>query len=491
MKGFKKLNLNENLLRSIEDAKFEVPSEIQEKAIPLILEGRDVLGSSATGSGKTLAFGVGIIQKTEKGKGVQALILTPTRELADQVTKSLRMFSKYYNLKIAEIYGGLSIGPQIEAISKSDIIVGTPGRILDHLNRRTLNLSKIKCLVLDEADKMLDMGFIDDVYKIISVCPKDRQTLLFSATISNDIEKLSKKSMTDPIYVSVESYVDASKLTQIYYDIDQKKKFSLLAHLLKEEESGLVMVFCNTRRNTNLLASNLQRYGLHSLAIHGGLPQNKRTSVMKSFHSNETYILICTDIAARGLDIPNVSHVYNYDIPKTSTEYIHRIGRTARAGKEGKAVSLVSSRDYDNFRKVLNDKSLIIKREEAPEVEELFVSFSAERRGGDFKRSFRRPERGGDRRPIGRRPENRGYKERESYGGERRERRPRPAGSRDRAERGSSYSGERGGDRRERSGEGRGERRPSYGGGRKRSSFSKSRTNFRGNRRSFSGRRTR
>ena len=479
MKNFKKLNLNENLLRSIEDAKFSEPSEIQEKTIPLILEGRDVLGSSATGSGKTLAFGAGIIQKIDRGKGIQALILTPTRELADQVTKHLRMFSKYYNLKIAEIYGGVSINPQIEAISRADIIVGTPGRILDHLNRRTLNLSKIRFLVLDEADKMLDMGFIDDVYKIISVCPKNRQTLLFSATISNDIEKLSKKSMKDPIYVSVESYVDASKLTQIYYDIDQKKKFSLLAHLLKEEESGLVMVFCNTRRNTNLLAGNLQRYGLHSLAIHGGLPQNKRTSVMKSFHSNETYILICTDIAARGLDIPNVSHVYNYDIPKTSTEYIHRIGRTARAGKEGKAVSLVSSRDYDNFRKVLNDKSLIITREEAPEVEELFVSFSRERE----RSNFRRPAEGGreSNRPMGRSSYNRRSKEGGSYRGERKDRRPRPTGSRDRRERGSSYSGGRG-ESGERSSEGRGERRSGHsGGGRKRSSFSKNRT-FKGNR---------
>ena len=232
MEKFKKLKLSEGILRAIKEAKFEEPSEIQEKTIPLVLEGRDLIGSSATGSGKTLAFGAGIIEKIKKGYGIQALILTPTRELAEQVTDHLKMFAKYYDFVIKEIYGGVSINPQIQALTKADIVVGTPGRILDHLGRRTLNLSRVKFLVLDEADKMLEMGFIEDVQEIIEKCPRERQTLLFSATISQDIEKIVKRYMRNPVYVEVESYVDSSKLHQIFYDVPQNLKFSLLVHLL-------------------------------------------------------------------------------------------------------------------------------------------------------------------------------------------------------------------------------------------------------------------
>lgn len=376
MEKFRQLKLNKCILKVIEEAGFKEPSEIQEKTIPLILEGRDVLGSSATGSGKTLAFGAGIIEKINKGKGIQALILTPTRELAEQDALNLRTFSHYSGLNVKEVYGGVSIEPQIWALKKADIVVGTPGRILDHLNRGTLNLEKIRFLVLDEADRMLEMGFIDDVKKIINKCPKERQTLLFSATISSDIEKIASGYMKNPICVEVENYVSPSKLHQVFYDVPQDMKFSLLAHLLKKEKGGLVMVFCNTRRNTNLLAKNLGRYNIHALAIHGGLSQNKRTNIIRAFHSRETLILVCTDVAARGLDIKDISHIYNYDVPKNSTEYIHRIGRTARAGKEGIAVSLVSPRDYENLRKVCEDSSLKINNEPLPEVEYLPVSFS-------------------------------------------------------------------------------------------------------------------
>src|SRR3989344_4483283 len=384
MEKFKRLKLSKDILRAIEEAGFKEPSEIQEKTIPLILEGRDLLGSSATGSGKTLAFGAGIIEKIKKGLGIQALILTPTRELAEQDALNLRIFSRYFGLNVKEVYGGVSIEPQIWALRKSEIVVGTPGRILDHLNRGTLNLEKIRFLVLDEADRMLEMGFIEDVEKIINKCPKDRQTLLFSATISSDIERIASKYMKNPIHIEVETYIDSSKLYQAFYDVPQDKKFSLLAHLLKKEKGGLVMVFCNTRRNTDLLAKNLGRYNIHALAIHGGLSQNKRNSIIKSFHSHETLILICTDVAARGLDIKDISHIYNYDVPKNSTEYIHRIGRTARAGKEGIAISLVSPRDYENLRRVCEDSSLKINNETLPEVEYLPVSFSAGRR--DFRR---------------------------------------------------------------------------------------------------------
>jgi len=247
MEAFKKLKLSESILKVIEAAGFKEPTEIQEKTIPLVLQGRDVIGSSATGSGKTLAFGAGIIENVKKGGGVQALVLTPTRELAEQVAVSLRMFSKNFGLNVKEIYGGMSMEPQIYALRNSEIVVGTPGRILDHLDRRTLDLGKVRFLVLDEADRMLEMGFIEDVEKIIKACPKERQTLLFSATIYSDIAVIANKYMKNPARVEVESYVDPSKLKQVFYDVAQDMKFSLLAHLLKEEKEGLVMVFSNTR----------------------------------------------------------------------------------------------------------------------------------------------------------------------------------------------------------------------------------------------------
>ena len=395
---FRELGLSEKILSVIGEMKFKEPSEIQIKSIPLILKGKDVIGKSATGSGKTLAFGARLIENIERGKGVQALILTPTRELAEQVGKALSNFAKYYDINLLEVYGGVSINPQIYDLKEAEIVVGTPGRILDHLERRTLNLSGVRFLVLDEADRMLDMGFIDDVRQIIGECPEKRQTLLFSATISPDIERIADEYMKDPQYVEVASHVDPSKLKQAFYDVPNHLKFSLLVHLLKEERKGLVMVFCNTRQNADMIAMNLKRYGLHALAIHGGLAQNRRNSIMEDFHSGEVLILICTDVAARGLDIKNVSHVYNYDSPKTSTEYIHRIGRTARAGKEGKAVSLVSPRDFENFRRVCEGIPYSIALEELPNLETLHVKFDFSR----GRRSGRFGGRGGGNRGSGR-----------------------------------------------------------------------------------------
>ena len=339
--AFKKLGLNEQLLKAIETLSFESPTEIQEKAIPLALQGRDIIGSAATGSGKTLAFGASIIQNLPRNHGVQALVVTPTRELAEQVGRTLQTFSRFNKLHVALVYGGVAIGPQVYEIERADVVVGTPGRILDHLERGTLSLNKVKTLVLDEADRMLDMGFIEDVDKIISLCPKERQTFLFSATITPDIATMAKKYMRDPVEVSVESYVDPSKLQQAFYDVSQNLKFSLLVHLLKNEQTNLVMVFCNTRRNTDFVAHNLQKEGIDATAIHGGLTQAKRNRIMEHFHKGNVVVLVCTDVAARGLDIKNVSHVYNYDIPPGSKDYIHRIGRTGRANKKGSALTFV------------------------------------------------------------------------------------------------------------------------------------------------------
>ena len=386
MKSFKELGLDKNLLKILEEIGFNEPTEIQDKVIPLVLAGKDVIAESATGSGKTLAFGALIVEKIKTGEYPQALILTPTRELAEQNSNFLKIISKYSSLKIVTVYGGVSLAPQIQDLKKADIIVGTPGRILDHISRKTINLSYIKILVLDEADRMLDMGFINDVTDIIYQCPKNRQSLLFSATISEDIEKIAKRYMISPINVSAESYVDPSKLKQIFYDVPKEEKFSLLIHLLKEENSKLVMIFCNTKRNTSFIGNNLRRYGFDALALHGDLNQNQRRKVLEHFHKSDKFILVCTDVAARGLDIKNVSHVYNYDSPKTSTEYIHRIGRTARAGKEGKAITILSERDYENFRRVNEDPSLNIEQIQAPKFEKVFIKMPELRRGRHFER---------------------------------------------------------------------------------------------------------
>jgi superfamily II DNA/RNA helicase len=363
MENFRKLGICEEVLKVLKELNFEKPSEIQEKTIPLVVAGKDVIACASTGSGKTLAFGSGIIQNVERNKGVQALVLTPTRELAQQVGESLQFFSRYKQLNICEIYGGVSYNPQIRAIQNSEVVVGTPGRILDHISQRTLNLDKVSILVLDEADRMLDMGFIKDIKHIISLCNKNRQTLMFSATITPEIASMSKHFMKEAIEISAEKNVDPTKLKQVYYDVMDHDKFSLLTHLIKNDPSKLVMVFCNTKRNADFIAYNLKHNGIKALAIHGGHSQNKRTDTMDQFKDMSFQVLVCTDVAARGLDIKNVSHVYNYDSPAESAQYVHRIGRTARAGKEGIAITVLGSRDYENFTRILREHPEIERRD--------------------------------------------------------------------------------------------------------------------------------
>lgn len=366
---FEELKLNKNMLKSLQDLGFQEPTEVQEKTIPTILAGHDVIAGSATGSGKTLAFGAGILHLTERKKGIQSLVLTPTRELAEQIVTSLKKFSKYEPYKITAVYGGVSINPQIDALRSSEIVVGTPGRILDHLERRTIDLSRVKLLVLDEADRMLDMGFYDDVNKIMSQCRKEKQTLLFSATVSNEIKQIAKKFMNNPEHIAVSNQVDPKKLKQVYYDVKNNLKFSLLVHLLKKEESGLVMVFCNSRRYTDMVAKNLNKNKIDAMAIHGGLTQQRRNSIITKFNSKNAFVLVCTDVAARGLDIPGVSHVYNYEMPNDSKQYVHRIGRTARAGKSGIVINLISERDHDAFSSILREYDINVAKAEKPHVE--------------------------------------------------------------------------------------------------------------------------
>ncbi|MEK6906434.1 MAG: DEAD/DEAH box helicase [Nanoarchaeota archaeon] len=368
MKKFEELGLSNEVLKILEKSGFVTPSEIQEKTIPLALAGKDIIGGSATGSGKTLAFASPIIENLKPGNSVQALILTPTRELAEQVARSIKRFSKN-NLGILAIYGGVDIQGQIRKLPRTDVVVGTPGRILDHVQRNTLKLNNVKFLVLDEVDRMFDMGFCRDVERIIKLCPEKRQTMLFSATISDEIDDLAKKYTKNPVRVSVNSYVDHSKLEQIYYDVSPNLKFSLLVHLLNKNKTKSVMIFCNTRRNVDFVVKNLNNSGINAKAIHGGLPQNKRIRVLEEFHGKRINVMVCTDVAARGLDIKEVSLVYNYDIPPINKDYIHRIGRTARAGSDGKAVNILSDRDYENFRNILRDEFITITREELPQIQ--------------------------------------------------------------------------------------------------------------------------
>ncbi len=374
MEAFKTLGLSEPIIQAIKEKKFSEPTEIQQKTIPLVLKGQDVIAGSATGSGKTLAFGSAIIDKTTHGAGVQALVLTPTRELAEQVAKELAYFSKHKKLAILPVYGGVGINPQIDKLPKTDVVVGTPGRILDHMSRRTIDLKGVKVLVLDEADRMFDMGFIDDVTRIIKACPRKRQTLLFSATITPDVSRLSKNYMDDPVKVSAQALVDSTKLHQVYYNVRDNEKLSLLVHLLKHEDAKLVMVFSNTQQNTDFVTRTLRANGIKAMALHGGHSQQKRNMVMEKFHTEELQVLVCTDVAARGLDIKDVTHVYNYDIPKDAKQYVHRIGRTARAGSAGIAVNILGPRDHPNFQRVLDERTGKIERRETPHLERIKVA---------------------------------------------------------------------------------------------------------------------
>src|SRR3989338_1873359 len=321
------MNINSNLMPAVTELGYTEATGIQEKCIPEILAGKDVFGHSSTGSGKTAAFGLPILQMMQLNQGLQVLILTPTRELCVQVTDSLRDFAKYMKYKIISIYGGVSIQNQFEPIKTAEIVVATPGRILDHLERRTINLNNIRYFVLDEADKMFEMGFVEDVEKIIRHIPKKRQTLLFSATLPQTVMHIVRRHMIDPITIKSDLYVDKSLMKQVYYDIQPQEKFSLLTHLLRNDTSGLALVFCATRRETNNVSRNLKFQKINALSIHGGLTQNKRLYALNALKNNHINVLVATDVAARGLDIKNVSHVYNYDVPKTPEEYIHRIGR--------------------------------------------------------------------------------------------------------------------------------------------------------------------
>ncbi|MFX1283424.1 MAG: DEAD/DEAH box helicase [Promethearchaeota archaeon] len=370
---FKQLGIIDPVLQVCEEEEFIHPTEIQEKSIPYVIEGRDVIAKAATGSGKTLAFASGIIQKTVRGGGIQALIITPTRELAHQVAEMISNLSKYKTLRIISVYGGVSINPQFNELKSADVVIGTPGRLIDHIERGTIKLRQVKILVLDECDRLLDMGFLPDIEKIIYSLPKKRQTLLYSATIPYEVSRIAQKYMKNPIEVGAQSYVDPRKLKQSYYGpVSNSMKFSLLVHLLNQENrNGLSMIFCNTRRNADIIAKNLVHSGIKATVLHGGYSQHERSKRLNSFLSRKVRILVATDVAARGLDIQGVTFIFNYDLPYNFKQYIHRIGRTARAGKTGEAITLVSQRDGEDFFHLFRDNRTKIRKGRIPFIKKI------------------------------------------------------------------------------------------------------------------------
>jgi ATP-dependent RNA helicase RhlE len=340
-------------VRAVADQGYTQPTPIQAQAIPVVLAGSDLLGAAQTGTGKTAGFALPLLQRlSAKANGshsparhpVRALIVTPTRELAAQVEEDVRTYGKHLSLKSSLVYGGVAMQPQIDALRRGvDILVATPGRLLDHVQQKNVDLRHVEILVLDEADRMLDMGFIHDIRRILALLPVTRQNLLFSATFPDEIRKLAGSFMKNPVTVEVaRRNTPAELVAQVAHPVDAGRKRELLAHLVKSNDWRQVLVFCRTKHGANRLAQQLERGGIEADAIHGNKHQNARTKTLKRFKDNELRVLVATDIAARGLDIEALPHVVNFDMPHVAEDYVHRIGRTGRAGVEGEAVSLVS-----------------------------------------------------------------------------------------------------------------------------------------------------
>jgi ATP-dependent RNA helicase RhlE len=347
--SFQSLGLSAELLRAVSDQNYDTPTPIQIQTIPVILAGRDVLAVAQTGTGKTAGFALPILHRLaakEPARGprtIKVLILTPTRELAAQVEQSVIDSAKYLPIKSTAIYGGVSIRPQIADLRKGvDIVVATPGRLLDHASQRTIDLSHVEVLVLDEADRMLDMGFIRDIKKIIAMLPKARQNLLFSATFNQETTDLANRLLQSPARIEVAgTHRTADTVSQRIYPVDRARKRELLSWLIGSENWRQVLVFTRTKHAANRLATQLEKDGLNASAIHGNKSQGARTRALREFKNGQIRVLVATDIAARGLDIDQLPHVVNFELPQVPEDYVHRVGRTGRAGKEGEAVSLV------------------------------------------------------------------------------------------------------------------------------------------------------
>ncbi len=371
--SFDTLGLSTDILRAVSEQGYTDPTPVQAQAIPAVLQGGDLLAGAQTGTGKTAGFTLPLLQRLSEtsasGNGrrpVRALILTPTRELAAQVGESVSTYGKYLPLRSAVIFGGVKIGPQITRLRNGvDILIATPGRLLDHVQQGTLDLSQVEILVLDEADRMLDMGFLRDIRKILALLPKGRQNLLFSATFSNEIKRLADGLLNSPALIEVARRNTASeRVAQVVHPVDRERKRELLAHLINTGNWQQVLVFTRTKHGANRLTKQLEQDGIRAAAIHGNKSQAARTKALADFKQGRIRVLVATDIAARGLDIDQLPHVVNFELPNVPEDYVHRIGRTGRAGNEGEAMSLVCVDEH----KLLRDIERLLKREIPREV---------------------------------------------------------------------------------------------------------------------------
>ena len=348
---FSDLGLSDDILQAVSDAGYETPTPIQAKAIPYVLMNRDLLGCAQTGTGKTASFTLPMIDVLSHGRArarmPRSLIIEPTRELAAQVAEQFEVYGKHHKFTLALLIGGVSFDEQNKALDKGvDVLIATPGRLLDHVDRGKVLLNDVKILVIDEADRMLDMGFIPDVEKIVSHLPKIRQTLFFSATMPSEIRRLSKKFLMNPKEVSVDPPAStAETVEQNLVRVAPRGKRDVLRTLLNEEGVQNALVFCNRKRDVDAVFKSMKQHGFNVGALHGDMDQYSRMEILTKFKAGETTLLVCSDVAARGLDIASVSHVFNFDVPTTAEDYVHRVGRTGRAGRKGRAISLVTSED--------------------------------------------------------------------------------------------------------------------------------------------------
>ncbi|GIT97655.1 DEAD/DEAH box helicase [Sulfurovum sp. TSL1] len=358
--SFTNLGLSEPLLKAIKEQGYDTPTPIQQKAIPVVIEGKDVLAAAQTGTGKTAGFTLPLLEKLSKTqprmqkKQIRALVLTPTRELAAQVAESIKTYGKHMPYTSAVIFGGVGINPQLATIRKGvDIVIATPGRLLDIAGQKGIDFSALECLILDEADRMLDMGFIHDIKKLMKLMPQKRQTLLFSATFSPEIKTLASGLLKNPVLVEVaRQNTTADQISQVVHFVDKRRKRELLSQLIKIKDWRQVLVFTRTKHGANKLTKELEEYGISASAIHGNKSQGARTKALASFKANEIRVLVATDIAARGIDIDQLPHVVNYELPNVPEDYVHRIGRTGRAGQSGEAVSLVCVDEHELLKNI-------------------------------------------------------------------------------------------------------------------------------------------
>jgi ATP-dependent RNA helicase RhlE len=373
--SFSELGLAEPLLRAVAEQGYTTPTPIQQQGIPAVLSGRDLMAAAQTGTGKTAGFTLPMLHRLMEGKRpaanhARALVLTPTRELAAQVGESVRDYGKYLSLTSTIVFGGVSINPQMMAMRRGvDVLVATPGRLLDLYNQNAVKFSQVEMLVLDEADRMLDMGFIRDIRKILDLLPKRRQNLLFSATFSDDIVALAKGLLHKPLQVSVTPRNTAAEtVRQSVYLVDKTRKTLLLSHLIRANQWEQVLVFTRTKHGANRLAEKLGKDGITAAAIHGNKSQGARTKALADFKQNNIRVLVATDIAARGLDIEQLPHVINFELPNVPEDYVHRIGRTGRAGASGEAISLVEQEEYAFLKGIEKLIKQTLPRENLPEI---------------------------------------------------------------------------------------------------------------------------